>query len=628
VPFGRGVNLSNWLQTSNAAQIQFNKYNKQDLKNIKALGCDVIRLPFRLNDMTAGGPGYELDPLFLYFLDQITGWAEELDLHLILDNHTFDVETSTSPQIGEILVPVWRNLAEHYADGYDKLYYEVLNEPHGISDELWGTIQGEVINAIREVDTTHYIVVGPAGWNSYHNLQYMPEYEDEKLIYTFHFYEPFIFTHQGASWTDPSLEPLSGVPFPYNAATMPVCPDELLGTYIESTIANYQSEGTFVKLAQQVLVAAQFASLRDVPVFCGEFGVYIPESPAEDRVYWYNKVRNLFESYDIAWTTWDYQGGFGLFEKNTFELFDYDLNLPLLEALGLNQPPQFDFEMMPDSNNIVIYKDYFGPNINISNYGIEGFNFYDGSNPAIGEFSILWSGGERYTALKMNFMPDKDLSYLHNAGFLIELWVKGDTPGSRLDIRFLDTKTENPDDHPWRMGVTIDESLLSWDNSWHKIQIPLSELVEKGSWDNNQWYNPEGKFDWHSVDLFEIVAEHHSIEGRRFWFDNISIVDTSLLSIGINPAGEEINFSLAQNYPNPFNPETTIIFSVPVSGHFSLSVYNIVGELLTVLLDGNINAGEHFVKLNAENLNLASGIYFYSLKSGINVQCKKMIYLK
>jgi len=628
VPFGRGVNLSNWLQTSKASQIQFNKYTKQDLENIKTLGCDVIRLPFRLNDMTTGESGFEIDPLFLYFLDQIVDWAEELDLHLILDNHTFDVETSTSPQIVEILVPVWRNLAEHYADGYDKLYYEILNEPHGISDELWGTIQGEVINAIREVDTSHFIVVGPAGWNSYNNLQHMPEYEDEKLIYTFHFYEPFIFTHQGASWTDPSLEPLSGVPFPYNPVTMPTCPDELLGTYIESTIANYQSEGTFVKLAQQVLVAAQFANVRNVPIFCGEFGVYIPQSPADDRVYWYNKVRNLFESYNIAWTTWDYQGGFGLFEANTPELFNYDLNLPLLDALGLNQPIQYEFEIKPDSIGIPLYKDYFGPNINVSNYGIEGFNFYDNNTPAAGEFSILWTGGDRYSALKLDFIPDKDLSKLLASGFLLELWIRGETPGSKLDIRFLDTKTENPDDHPWRMGVTIDESFVTWDNNWHKIQIPLSELVEKGAWDNNQWYNPEGKFDWHSIDLIEIVAEHHSIDGRSFGFDDMVIIDTTLSATKENQQYIFENFRLYQNYPNPFNPETSIIFSLPASDHVTLSIYNIMGELMTVLIDKNLNAGEHVVQLNAEKLKMASGIYIYSIKSSLGMRSKKMIYLK
>src|SRR5512143_3872722 len=90
VLFQRGVNLTSWLQAGSARQIQFTRFTKQDLVNIKSLGCDVIRLPINLHYMTGGAPDYTVDPLFFFFLDQIVDWCEELQLHLILDNHTFD----------------------------------------------------------------------------------------------------------------------------------------------------------------------------------------------------------------------------------------------------------------------------------------------------------------------------------------------------------------------------------------------------------------------------------------------------------------------------------------------------------------------------------------------------------
>src|SRR3990172_3055362 len=90
IPFTRGVNLTGWLQTSSPQQIQFTRFTRQDLVNIKTLGCDVIRLPINLHFMTDGAPDYTVSPLFFYFLDQIIDWAEELELHLILDNHTLD----------------------------------------------------------------------------------------------------------------------------------------------------------------------------------------------------------------------------------------------------------------------------------------------------------------------------------------------------------------------------------------------------------------------------------------------------------------------------------------------------------------------------------------------------------
>ena len=112
----------------------------------------------RFQDLHIRGKSSRLcDPLFLYFLDQIVDWTEELELHLILDNHTFAVDSSTATDIDEVLVPVWSQLAEHYRDRSEYLYYEVLNEPHGISDVRWGQIQQEVIDAqqraIRELST-------------------------------------------------------------------------------------------------------------------------------------------------------------------------------------------------------------------------------------------------------------------------------------------------------------------------------------------------------------------------------------------------------------------------------------------------------------------------------------------
>ena len=99
-PFNRGVNLTGWFHANSAQQIQFSKYTKQDFEQIQSLGCDVIRLPVNLHFMTNGAPDYTLDPLFLNFLDQAADWAEELNLYLILDNHTFDPAADTDPAVG------------------------------------------------------------------------------------------------------------------------------------------------------------------------------------------------------------------------------------------------------------------------------------------------------------------------------------------------------------------------------------------------------------------------------------------------------------------------------------------------------------------------------------------------
>ena len=338
-PFHRGVNLTEWFQAAGPRQIRFSKFTRQDLVNIQSLGCDVIRLPINLHAMTKGPPEYTLDPRFLQFLDKVVDWAEELQLYLILDNHSFDPAANTDPNIGHILIPVWTQMAEHFRDRSEYLYYEVLNEPHGIADAIWNDIQQKVITAIRSVDPNHTIIVGPAGWNSYNNLQAMPEYADDNLIYTFHFYDPFLFTHQGAGWTNPSMVPLGGIPFPYDANSMPDCPESLKGTWVGSAMNNYSVEGTAEHVKQLIDKAVSFQSQRNVPLLCGEFGVYMPNSDPEQRVNWYRLVREYLEEKGIAWTIWDYTGGFGLFKPGGNNLFEHDLNIPLVEALEFNAPP-------------------------------------------------------------------------------------------------------------------------------------------------------------------------------------------------------------------------------------------------------------------------------------------------
>ncbi len=85
-------------------------------------------------------------------------------------------------------------------------------------------------------------------------------------------------------------------------------------------------------------------------------------------------------------------------------------------------------------------------------------------------------------------------------------------------------------------------------------------------------------------------------------------------------------FALEQNYPNPFNPTTTINYFTPKAGNVKISVYNVLGQLVKVLVDGNVTAGAHTVELKAGNL--ASGVYIYRMEAGNFTSFKKMILMK
>jgi endoglucanase len=339
-PFSKGVNFSGWFEASGAQAIQFTRFVEQDFINVKSMGADVIRLPVRMHSMTGGAPEYVLDPLLLRYLDTAVGWAEKHQLYVIIDNHSFDPIAPTDTHIDGILLKVWAQIARRYKDRSKYVIYEILNEPHGITDDRWGTIQGLVIEAIREIDTTHAIIVGGADYNSINKLFSIPEYSDPNLIYTFHFYDPHIFTHQGASWGEPSLASLAGVPFPADGKRMPQIPDDLKGTWVEGAMTNYKNDASFSRLAASLDKTVVFSRERKVPVFCGEFGVYMVQSPAKDRIIWYELIKGMLERRNIARASWDYFGGFGIFNSPAGTDFRSDVNTDLVRAMGFIPPPQ------------------------------------------------------------------------------------------------------------------------------------------------------------------------------------------------------------------------------------------------------------------------------------------------
>lgn len=522
-PFSRGVNLTGWFDAASSGQIQFQRFSKKNFAEIKSLGADVIRLPINLHAMTNGAPDYTLDPLFLGFLDQAVDWAEELGLYIILDNHTFDPARPTDPNIDRALLKVWPQMARHYQGRSDRVLYEVLNEPHGIDLARWAKIQGKVIEAIRAVDARHAIVVGSANSNNYRDLATLPIYPDKNLIYTFHFYDPFMFTHQGADWTTPSLVALSGVPYPPDNRPIPPTPESLMGTWADDALRVYREDGSLQRVKELIDIAANFSAKRGVPVFCGEFGVYLTQAKNADRVAWYRDVRTYLEAKGIPWTSWDYMGGFGLFTTVFARRFEADLNVPVVKALGFTAPAQTSGVVKPERVALDIYRDYASEGIITGGYPQKGFiDFYSTASPASGQYALRWGGCDRYGAVSFYFAEPRDLSVLLREGYAIEFMARATGTVAKFEVRF-----RNPYEAvgatPWRMSYTVEASEIPADNAWHRVRIPLADMRETGAW-KNAWYLPEGKFSWKEIACFEIVAEHLPLTKGEYSFDDIRIV--------------------------------------------------------------------------------------------------------
>ena len=335
-PFSKGVNFSNWLEHRSAEQIFADMFTRQDFANAKALGCDVIRLPIHFERFCEKADGYRIHEKILGILDKVATWSAELQMYVIFDFHNnCAADTFTPADIEDVLTPVWTQLATRYKAASDRIVYEIMNEPHGIDVPVWNEIIARVFQLIRGIDQKHWIIVGGADWNSTAAMKTLPDFQDDKVIYTFHYYDPHTFTHQGAPWC--RMERVTGLPFPYDAEKMPPLPEN--PTEVEKRcFANYPVNGRLEAVVDCFDQYVQFSRERNAPVYCGEFGCFM-SVPDEARVKWYELVAALLDERGIPRTSWDYYGGFGIFrrgQRGVRPRFPEDLNRPLLRAMGLN----------------------------------------------------------------------------------------------------------------------------------------------------------------------------------------------------------------------------------------------------------------------------------------------------
>ncbi|MEJ0059652.1 MAG: glycoside hydrolase family 5 protein [Terricaulis sp.] len=203
-PMRRGVNLGNGLEAPNEGEWGY-RIELAHLAAIADAGFDGIRLPVRWDTHRAANAPYAIEPAFLARIDQVVMTALGRGLKVQLDAHHYapmlDNPDAETPRFRAL----WREIAEHFSDAPEELYFEPLNEPQG---EVWTgarvtAMQTAALEEIRATNPTRLVVLGGPNWNSIDGLSDWTPPVDAHSVATAHYYEPFAFTHQGASWSDP-----------------------------------------------------------------------------------------------------------------------------------------------------------------------------------------------------------------------------------------------------------------------------------------------------------------------------------------------------------------------------------------------------------------------------------------
>lgn len=321
--FRRGANLGNYLEAP-PGQNWGAKYTEADFKNISAEGFDHVRLPIGWHHYAGPAPDFVLSKEIFQKVDFLVTNALKHGLSAIVNIHHFDEFTTNPAAHSEKFYKLWEQIAAHYKSQPMSLAFELLNEPKDAATTLvMNPIYGEAIKRIRKTNPDRTIFVGPGKWNQVTELANLklPE-NDKNLIVTVHCYDPFYFTHQGASWAGPDPK-ATGIVFPGPPAK-PLVPDPALGLrpHVVRWIQSYNSLPTELNpsspqvIRKAMKTAHDWGQQNNRPIHVGEFGCYTKADP-ESRARFYSEFRKILDEYKLAWAVWDWKAGFRYWEDKT-----------------------------------------------------------------------------------------------------------------------------------------------------------------------------------------------------------------------------------------------------------------------------------------------------------------------
>lgn len=305
LPVGSCINMGNTLEAQTEGAWGGVPVRKDDLKRIAAAGFDTIRLPVRWHNKSSDKPPYAVDPKWMDRVQQIVDWALAENLNVILNSHHFDPIHDDPLAVAAWHGGVWKQIAERFK-GYpeDKLWFELENEPHKNFNHtnLLATL-APALKEVRALHPTRAVIIGGENWSGITSLETLPLPDDANIHPTFHYYDPFLYTHQGAEWTKPDMPPV-GRTFPLPEDT--------------------------AQLARDVSAVKTYIARTGKVPFMGEVGVYDRHIPLADRVRYHRTIAEAFAPTGIGMCMWAY--------TNTFPFYDHKAEqwLPGLRgAIGL-----------------------------------------------------------------------------------------------------------------------------------------------------------------------------------------------------------------------------------------------------------------------------------------------------
>lgn len=319
-----GINLGGWFSQCDHSSKRYDYFiRKDDFRRIADWGFDHVRIPVDYELILHNKFDFREDGFIR--LENCIRWSRENNLNMILDLHktpgfSFDAGEEEDGFFEDenyqtLFYRIWAEFARRFGS-YEHLSFELLNE---VSDakycQKWNQIIREAIMTIREYAPEINILVGGYHNNSVQAIKDLDDPYDRHVIYNFHCYNPLVFTHQGAYWI-PKMDTTFRTGFRHSYDEY----RELSEDQIDAGFEDFFPEENkiidasyFEKLFKE---AIEIAQEKDVPLYCGEYGVIDLADP-DETLEWYRCIHEIFEKYHIGRAMWSYKEmDFGLVEAH------------------------------------------------------------------------------------------------------------------------------------------------------------------------------------------------------------------------------------------------------------------------------------------------------------------------
>lgn len=314
--YKKGVNLGGWLSQCNHTKERYDTFiAASDFEKIKSKGYDHVRIPVDYELIMTNEYNF-IEENFKY-IEFAIDMCKKNGLNMVLDLHrtpgysfdTFHNEKGLfeSESLQNIFYKIWEEFSKRFAKNSNMLAFELLNEV--TKKEYmpkWTEMMENSFDIIRKYSSDIKILIGGYYNNSVEAVKDLPMPFDENVVYNFHFYEPLVFTHQGAYWIE-AMDTSFRTEFLMTYGEYDKKSHEQLGFGLAG-MQHFDSSKTIGADYFETMIkeATDVADERNVALYCGEYGV-IDRAAKSEAKKWFDLFESVMDKFKIGRSVWNYR---------------------------------------------------------------------------------------------------------------------------------------------------------------------------------------------------------------------------------------------------------------------------------------------------------------------------------